>query len=64
MWGNWFEISSLKPVHTTEFLDMLENYFEQPDELKLRDARPEYHYQVWSRNLAAFVARVPDLIGS
>jgi len=29
-----------------KFLDLLERYFEQPDEIKMKDARPEYHYQV------------------
>jgi len=28
------------------FLDELERYFEQDDEIKLADARPELHYQV------------------
>lgn len=28
------------------FLDLMERYFEQPDEVKLRDARPSLHYQV------------------
>eukprot|EP00871_Galdieria_phlegrea_P005466 jgi/Galph1/5920/GphlegSOOS_G4608.1 len=28
------------------FLDLLERYFEQPTELKIRDCRPEVHYQV------------------
>ena len=28
------------------FLDMMENYFEQPYKTKLKDARPEYSYQV------------------
>lgn len=30
------------------FLDLMESYFEQPDEVKLRDARPELHYQVYT----------------
>lgn len=29
-----------------QFLDMLEDYFAQPYETKLKDARPELHYQV------------------
>jgi isopenicillin N synthase-like dioxygenase len=29
-----------------DFLDLLEAYFAQSDELKLKDARPEYHFQV------------------
>lgn len=28
------------------FLDMMERYFQQPTEVKLRDARPHLHYQV------------------
>lgn len=28
------------------FLDMMERYFEQSDEQKLKDARPELHHQV------------------
>jgi len=28
------------------FLDMIENYFSQTDEIKLKDARPQYHYQI------------------
>jgi hypothetical protein len=28
------------------FLDMMEQYFQQPTEVKLRDARPHLHYQV------------------
>jgi hypothetical protein len=28
------------------FLDMMERYFQQPTEVKLRDARPNLHYQV------------------
>lgn len=32
------------------FLDMMERYFEQPTEVKLKDARPELYYQV-SNNL-------------
>ena len=28
------------------FLNLMERYFEQPTELKMADARPEYHYQV------------------
>ena len=30
----------------SRFLDLLERYFEQPEALKRRDARPELHYQV------------------
>lgn len=29
-----------------KFLDMIEQYFEQDEETKLKDARPELHYQV------------------
>lgn len=28
------------------FLNLMEEYFDQPEEVKLRDARPELHYQV------------------
>ena len=28
------------------FLNLMESYFEQPDEVKMHDARPELHYQV------------------
>lgn len=30
----------------SEFLDMMEDYFDQETELKLEDSRPELHYQV------------------
>jgi hypothetical protein len=30
----------------SRFLDLLERYFEQPEDSKKRDARPELHYQV------------------
>jgi hypothetical protein len=30
----------------SSFLDMMEQYFQQPTEVKLRDARPHLHYQV------------------
>jgi isopenicillin N synthase-like dioxygenase len=29
-----------------KFLDMMESYFEQADEVKRKDSHPEYHYQV------------------
>jgi isopenicillin N synthase-like dioxygenase len=29
-----------------KFLDLLESYFEQPEEVKLKDARPDIHYQL------------------
>jgi isopenicillin N synthase-like dioxygenase len=28
------------------FLDLIEDYFNQPNEVKLKDTRPEVHYQV------------------
>lgn len=28
------------------FLDTLEKYFEQEHDVKMKDARPDYHYQV------------------
>ena len=28
------------------FLDLMESYFEQADEVKMQDARPALHYQV------------------
>ena len=33
------------------FLDMMEQYFQQPTEVKLRDARPHLHYQVQYQGL-------------
>lgn len=33
-------------LDNSRFLDLLERYFEQPEELKERDARPELHYQI------------------
>lgn len=30
----------------TNFLDMMEQYYEQPEEVRLQDARPDVHYQV------------------
>lgn len=30
----------------SSFLDMMERYFQQPTDVKLRDARPHLHYQV------------------
>lgn len=30
----------------TNFLDMMERYYDQPEEVRLQDARPEVHYQV------------------
>lgn len=33
-------------LDNSRFLDLLERYFEQPEELKKRDARPELHYQI------------------
>ena len=30
----------------SRFLDLLERYFEQPEDLKRKDARPELHYQI------------------
>ena len=32
--------------HNDEFLDMMEKYFEQPTEVKMKHSRPELHYQV------------------
>ena len=32
--------------HNDEFLDMMEEYFEQPTEVKMKHSRPELHYQV------------------
>lgn len=37
------------------FLDLVERYFEQPDEIKDLDKRPEYHYQVISEYLNSFL---------
>jgi len=34
------------PQLNSNFLDMMEQYYEQPDEVRLKDARPEVHYQV------------------
>jgi isopenicillin N synthase-like dioxygenase len=28
------------------FVDLMERYYDQPDEVKVKDARPELHYQV------------------
>lgn len=36
----------LKCSDQSTFLDMMEGYFQQPTEAKLRDARPNLHYQV------------------
>lgn len=36
----------VKPSDQSTFLDMMERYFQQPTEVKLRDARPHLHYQV------------------
>ena len=33
-------------LDNSKFLDLLERYFEQPEELKREDARPELHYQI------------------
>lgn len=33
-------------LDNSRFLDLLERYFEQPEELKKKDARPELHYQI------------------
>eukprot|EP00871_Galdieria_phlegrea_P005463 jgi/Galph1/5918/GphlegSOOS_G4541.1 len=38
--------SRVNEEHNEKFLNLLEQYFEQPTELKLRDCRPEVHYQV------------------
>ncbi|KAJ9085166.1 hypothetical protein DSO57_1016503 [Entomophthora muscae] len=32
--------------YNSQFIDMMERYFEQPYEEKLKDARPQFHYQV------------------
>jgi hypothetical protein len=36
-----------------EFLDMMERYFGQSTETKMRDARPELHYQAGTTALVA-----------
>lgn len=33
-------------LDNSRFLDLLERYFEQPEDLKHKDARPELHYQI------------------
>ena len=30
----------------SDFLDMLEDYFDQDEDVKMKDCRPNYHYQV------------------
>ncbi|KAI0240220.1 hypothetical protein L0F63_000246 [Massospora cicadina] len=32
--------------YNSQFIDMMERYFEQPYDMKLKDARPQFHYQV------------------
>lgn len=34
------------PSLNVKFLDMLEQYYDQPEEVRLLDARPDVHYQV------------------
>jgi len=34
------------PSLNGKFLDMMEQYYEQPEEVRLQDARPDVHYQV------------------
>jgi isopenicillin N synthase-like dioxygenase len=34
------------PQLNTNFLDMMEKYYDQPEEVRLQDARPDVHYQV------------------
>lgn len=43
---------SLPRSDQSTFLDMMERYFRQSSDVKLRDARPELHYQVgsWARD--------------
>lgn len=36
----------VQPHHSNSFLDMMERYFSQPDEIKAADARPTLFYQV------------------
>ncbi|KAI9291109.1 hypothetical protein K502DRAFT_154044 [Neoconidiobolus thromboides FSU 785] len=36
----------VREEYNQEFLDCVENYFEQDYDTKLKDSRPEYHYQV------------------
>lgn len=37
----------VKSEDNETFLNLMEKYFEQPDDVKMADARPECHYQVW-----------------
>lgn len=39
------------------FTDLMEQYYDQPDEVKARDARPDLHYQVGATPEATEVPR-------
>lgn len=36
----------VSPHHNTQFINMLEDYFDQPLNLKMEDVRKEYYHQV------------------
>ena len=40
------QITRFVEKENNDFIDMMEDYFNQPFDVKLKDARPEYGYQV------------------
>ena len=44
------------------FLNLMERYFEQPDKVKLQDARPALHYQVSPLLLKLLASNMIDQI--
>lgn len=44
--------SRVNSADNETFLNLMERYFEQPEEVKLADARPQFHYQVNSCNIS------------